>query len=688
MEMKKFAALFMLVVIISLCCSLFICGSALAGEVREQCITDDTVKKVVEKLGEGASGTELSRIERGVRSCAMLWRKEDGSSEDFTSFCTSQYIKDSAMRVRYRERCAKNFEILFGHFNEMRRGLSEPLQLDIGPILPIDYLFGDYSPSSHVGDDLYSSKVGFAVALNFPACTLKEMLEQGPSWSRGQWADARLGQHFTVRVPAEVNQKISSAYTKGDSYISNYYIHMHNLLDDKGERLFPKGLRLISHWGLRDELKAQYRNQDGLPRQEMIVKVMERIIRQEIPKEVINNDRIDWNPSSNKISENGKEKKAVPEAGKRYEILKSIFEAERLKDPYCPKCPTHIKRSFELGREMPEEAVEAQLVSVMSAPEIRRAARLIEKRLGRKLRPFDIWYDGFRSTTEIPEAELDKIVAAKYPDVESFQRDLPSILGKLGFSQERARFLAGKITVDPSRGAGHAMGAERREDNAHLRTRFQKNGLNYKGYNIALHEFGHTVEQVFSLNCVDTTLLAGVPNTAFTEAFAFLFQARDLEVLGIEKPDQMKKHFRVLDTLWHTYELSGDALMDMRVWRWMYAHPYATSSDLKEAVISIAKDVWNSYYADVFGKKDIDLFAIYSHLIDSGLYLPDYPVGHIIEFQIEDYISGKNLGTEMERMCTIGSVTPDHWMKHAVGSPVSSKPLLQAADKALKALGE
>lgn len=688
MEMKKFGALFMLVMIISICCKLFICGTADAAEVKDRCIGDDVVKKVIEKLGEGASGEEVSRIERGVRNCAMLWRKEDGSAEDFTAFCTSQYIKDPAMRVRYRERCAKNLEVISGHFNEMERGLSEPLQLDIGPILPIDYLFGEYSPSSHVGDDLYSSKVGFAVALNFPVYTLKEMLELGPSWSRGQWADARLGQQFSERVPAGINQKVSTAYTRGDNYISNYYIHMNNLVDDKGARLFPKGLRLISHWGLRDELKAQYRNQDGLPRQEMIVKVMERIIQQDIPREVINNERVDWNPYSNTVSENGKEKKATPEAGKRYEILKSIFEAERLKDPYYSTCPTHIKRSFELGREMPEEEVEAQLVSVMSAPEIRRAARLIEKRLGRKLRPFDVWYDGFRSTTVIPEAELDKIVAARYPDVESFQRDLPSILGTLGFSQQKASFLAGKITVDPSRGAGHAMGAERREDNAHLRTRFQKNGLNYKGYNIALHEFGHTVEQVFSLNCVDTTLLAGVPNTAFTEAFAFLFQARDLEVLGLEKPDPMKKNFRVLDTLWDTYELAGDALLDMRVWRWMYEHPDATPSELREAVISIAKNIWNSYYADVFGKKDVDLFAVYSHLIDSGLYLPNYPIGHIIEYQIGDYISGKNMGTEMERMCTIGCVTPDQWMKQAVGGPISSKPLLQAADKALKALGE
>ena len=58
----------------------------------------------------------------------------------------------------------------------------------------------------------------------------------------------------------------------------------------------------------------------------------------------------------------------------------------------------------------------------------------------------------------------------------------------------------------------------RREDRAHLRTRVPQGGMDYKGYNVAMHELGHNVEQVFSLYEVDHTLLAGVPNNAFTEA--------------------------------------------------------------------------------------------------------------------------------------------------------------------------
>ena len=46
-------------------------------------------------------------------------------------------------------------------------------------------------------------------------------------------------------------------------------------------------------------------------------------------------------------------------------------------------------------------------------------------------------------------------------------------------------------------------------------------------------------------------------------------------------------------------------------------------------------DMWNRYFAPVFKKKDVILLGIYSHMIDSSLYLPDYPIGHLIANQIE-----------------------------------------------------
>jgi hypothetical protein len=312
-------------------------------------------------------------------------------------------------------------------------------------------------------------------------------------------------------------------------------------------------------------------------------------------------------------------------------------------------------------------------------------AKLIESRLGRPLEPFDIWYNGFRPRGTYTETQLDEIVAKRYPTAEAYQKDIPNLLMNLGFSKERAQFLADRIIVDPARGSGHAMGAEMRSEKAHLRTRVEKNGMNYKGFNIAVHEMGHNVEQTFSLNSIDHTLLAGVPNTAFTEALAFVFQGHDLELLGLTKPDAKSQALKTLNDFWGTYEIAGVALVDMAVWHWMYDHPKSTPLELQNATIQISKDIWNQYYAPIFHKRNVVLLGVYSHMIDSFLYLPDYPLGHLIACQIESQMEkAGNIGAEFERMAILGNIAPDLWMKKATGAPVGADALLAATKKALK----
>jgi oligoendopeptidase F len=183
---------------------------------------------------------------------------------------------------------------------------------------------------------------------------------------------------------------------------------------------------------------------------------------------------------------------------------------------------------------------------------------------------------------------------------------------------------------------------------------------------------------------MDYYSLNGVPNTSFTEAFAFLFQRRDMELLGMKSDDAQAKDFGILDNFWDAYEIMGVSLVDMKVWNWMYRNPTATPAELKAAVVSIAKDVWNKYYADVFGKKDELILGIYSHMIDAGLYLPNYSIGHLIEFQIEEYLKDKPLGPEMMRMCASGNIIPQQWMKNAVGMEISAKPMLKAVDEVME----
>jgi hypothetical protein len=408
---------------------------------------------------------------------------------------------------------------------------------------------------------------------------------------------------------------------------------------------------------------------------------------------------VDWNPYTNDAKPAAAEDSDsavradvkitnAPEPDTRYATLLKTYRASRMADPYSPTAPTLIDRRFNEDREIPEQRLQAMLEQVLTSPLVPQVARLIEARLGRPLEPFDVWYSGFRPGSKYSEAELDAIVAKKYPTPEAYQKDIPNLLIKLGFPPERARYVADHIVVDPARGSGHAMGAQMRSEKAHLRTRVEKTGMNYKGFNIAVHEMGHNVEQTFSLNDVDYTLLEGVPNTAFTEALAFVFQGQDMALLGLASPDTKSEAMKTLNDFWGTYEIAGVALVDMAVWHWMYDHPEASPTELRGATLQIAKDAWNRYYAPVFGKKDVVLLAVYSHMIDSFLYLPDYPIGHLIAFQIEEQMTkAGSIGPEFERMAKMGRVTPDLWMEHATGNPVSADALLTATDEALKQVG-
>ena len=71
-------------------------------------------------------------------------------------------------------------------------------------------------------------------------------------------------------------------------------------------------------------------------------------------------------------------------------------------------------------------------------------------------------------------------------------------------------------------------------------------------------------------------------------------------------------------------------------------------------------------------------------MIDSPLYLPNYPVGHLIDFQLAQRFKGKNFANEAIRIYSAGKLIPQEWMKHAVGSEISIKPMIEATDAAIK----
>ena len=645
------------------------------------------------KYGPGAH----DRLSRGLSQVGALWRAGDGDAAAFADFVKKSFAADPKVRDALFARMEFAVESLEGHMLEITRDFKRQAELDLGDVHPFDEVMAGWDPSAHVRDDWFENKLAFVVLLNFPLTTLAERLEKGDGWSRRQWAEVRLAERFGKRIPADVNLAMANAQADADAYIADYNIWMHHLVDAKGDRLFPPKMRLLSHWNLRDELKADYSNpKTALAKQRTIQKVMERIVDQTIPAAVVNSPYVDWNPFTNEVTAAavkdtdapvpaGLKLSNAPEPDTRYAMWLKDFQAFRKADPYSPAAPTHIARKFDEDRQIPEARLNGMLEAVLTSPLVPRVAKLIERQLGRPLEPFDIWYNGFRARGPLTGAQLDEIVRKKYPTPAAYEKDIPNLLRKLGFPPDKADAIAKKIVVDPARGSGHAMGAARRADEAHLRTRVGKDGMDYKGFNIAVHEMGHNVEQTFSLHDIDYYTLAGVPNTAFTEALAFVFQNKDLELLGLAKPSAESQALKTLNDFWGTYEIAGVALVDMDVWHWMYDHPNAKPDELRDAVVQISKNIWNKYYAPVVNRRDVTLLGVYAHMIDSFLYLPDYPIGHLIAFQIEQQMEkAGNIGSEFERMAKFGSVTPDLWMKNATGAPVGPKALLEGTEKALE----
>ncbi|HST13155.1 MAG TPA: hypothetical protein VLL05_22450, partial [Terriglobales bacterium] len=263
---------------------------------------NDSMRKLeselLAKYGEG----QKARLSTGMHQLLEFWRLEDGDASTFESFVRANFAGDQTSLDIMFDRYQHLLEQLDGHMHEISREFATQQDLDLGPIRPYDEIFGGYDPSAHVIDDFFQNKLAFIVLLNFPLTTLEERINLGPKWTRRQWAETRLAERFSKRIPAEVNLAIAQAGGDAANYIASYNIWMHHLVDDKGQRLFPAKMRLLSHWNLRDEIKSNYADpQNGLAKQRAIQQVMERIVTQSIPQVAIDNPQVDWNPFTDEV---------------------------------------------------------------------------------------------------------------------------------------------------------------------------------------------------------------------------------------------------------------------------------------------------------------------------------------------------------------------------------------------------
>ena len=626
---------------------------------------------------------EAERISRGVKLLASIWLGEDGDSEAFRKFCLKNFVASGASLDSVFMIIESQYETIEGHLREVNLQLDLPVTTMSRELYEIDRLFSSTGPRI----DPYKSKLAFAIALNFPYYTQAEKETMGAGWDRKKWAMVRLGDKFDQRNNPAV--KVDRKELPADllDYTTLYIISMDHILSPGMEILFPEGTRLNSHNGLRDEVKGLYTRENPLEMQRMISNIVMHIIYQTIPECMIGETELYWEPSANRVYKlEGSEYVEVDfnmEPDRRYMNLLFKMNEKKAEDVLYPEGSTYITRTFE-GRQLSEERIVKLLESVVGSDEMKLVASILEERLGRSLEPFDIWYPGFQGQSKYDMDELDRIIREKYPDPISFQNDLPEILQRIGFDSEMARFLGSHVVVDPIPSGGHANGPQMKGANAHLRTRFEPYGLNYKGYRIGMHEVGHTIEQNVSVNMTDYYFLKGIPSSPFTECMADLVAYRDVAGLGVSKGyGTEEKEMNALAAFWFVCEMGADALHEIRMWHWFYDNPEATVEDIKTASIDIANEIWNRYFAPAFGVENIPILSIYNHFINGSLYLHSYPLGNIILMQVEEYMEGRDFAEEMVRMCRIGKLTPDLWMNEATGSDVSSEPLLRAVRKAI-----
>ena len=399
----------------------------------------------------GAQGASTAPPKPPASSAGSIRSRATGAPRTATpprsgASSTSEFVPQGARaRRRVRRASSPPWRASAATSSRWAATCGGGVDLDLGPLTSLDRRLAAWSPASHVSDDMFGNKLAFVALLNFPLTTLEERMAEGMGWSRRQWAEARLAQQFQTRVPADVNEKIAQAYSEAEAYIADYNVYMHHLLTADGRRLFPPGLRLITpleparraegalRRGRRPAEAAHDREGDGADRApgDPGRGGEQPAARLEPETNAVTASTVkDADAPAGKTAE----PRAEREPDERYRQFMGIFKAERLGRSLHPDNPSHIARRFNVNREIPEAQVKALFEALLDSPLGAKVGRLIEKRLGRKLEPFDIWYVGFKPRGKYTEAELDAMTKKQYPTPEAYAADIPRLLRDLGFS--------------------------------------------------------------------------------------------------------------------------------------------------------------------------------------------------------------------------------------------------------------
>lgn len=577
---------------------------------------------------------------------------------------------EDTLKIKTLHRLDDRLMVLDNAVYEKNHYFNEQYQFLDTETLPIDKFLDKVSLKVEYGDEFSRE-----MSRMFPYYTTSEKMQNQFGWSREEWVSARFGDRFNYPEEnyAEVSEADRKAFGDFRRHMDSYFLRMDHIVDNKGKSLFEPGLLLHSHRGLRDYTKGIYSEESATERQKAINTVIECVLTGEIPSEFLRDTSLLWNPWKGRLyrrTDKGHEqiRKPLMEGNRRYEGLLSAMKCRSARPDYMHKVFEDGTVSMGQVEKMIEDFLSNEILADVSAA--------VKADLGRDLQPFDIWYSGFQEQSFYTAAWLDSVTRSRFPSPQAFNDSISSILVNLGFPRHEAEYIRDHIQVRQVISGGYSNQPASRDGFALLTTMFDEKGMDYKSYRVAMHELGHCVCGIYSTRDIDYFTLGGVPNGGVTEAMAELFAYMNIMGLGLEPDMPMDRRTMLAHAaVWYLYEMGGQALTEIRVWKWFNENPDADAEALENAVLSISADVWNSYFSQNFGGiRDSHILSIYNHFITGDLYLHNYFMSNIIMFQIYDKVCGDLCGG-LQRLCLEGNTTLSRWMINGLGEDVTPDPL-------------
>lgn len=663
---------------------LFICLLATAAPLRAQAPIDaHAIEEAVGALTERHGVSEANRISKGVGQLAAAWTTGDGTAEEFGAFCREKFLSGGELSDNFF-RIQALLSYMNGRVNELRDMVNEPGRFTDTAPLCVDGFLASALPVV----DMDAGKLSHFIRLNFPYYTDREKSDNMFAWDREKWAMVRLGD-FMRPSDGGGPSPFADEAAAFKSHMERYFFRMDAVTDSRGRLLFPPETLLHSHRGLRDAIKDEYTSGDGFVRQEVMNAVVERVVAGEVPRLFLSDSTTRWNPFANKLYRaDGKGrireiKDFETEGSHRYGGFLASASNKMAYDGAGGN--TVMERTFGEG-SLSFENTEKLIRRVLSSPVLKDIGRLVEKELGRPLRPFDIWYSGFQEQSAYSSAMLDSMTRARYPTPAALEKDIPAILRRMGFPEEEAAFVGARTSVRPVVSGGYSSQAGVPGGTCLMTTMFAETGLDYKSYRVAMHELGHTVCAVYCTNGMDYFVLAGVPSPAITEGFAELFVYKNASGLGLTPYGKEERNHRLaLAAMWYMFEMGGQSLVEIESWKWLYANPGATAEEVRGAVTRIAGDVWNTYFADIVGgERDRRILSIYNHFATGDLYLYNYFVSNAVMYQLHCALDGPELAGRLREICLEGATSNERWMRNALGEGISVDRLIEDAAAAVE----